>query len=384
MSGLLWNFVRAAVGIFTEAAPYLLLGFILAGFVHVFLPGRRVARSLGQCGWRGVFWASVIGIPLPLCSCSVIPVATALRRRGATKGATASFLISTPETGLDSISASYALLDPVMTVFRPLAAFVSAMVGGLIVDWIEHVPILGALRKAGRQPNGRYACPIHVENSQPDFDFTAACCAGDGGNELRRSWHWRVLSFGCRDVMRDVVWSLLAGFLVSGVITVLLPEDFFARNFGGEFAAIAVMLGVGMPLYVCATASTPVAAAMIAKGLSPGAALVFLLAGPATNLATMLVVRRQLGWRSLAAYLGSIAGVAVIAGLALNGVYHAWFGGHWQMRLQAAGGEFLPAWVSWPCSALLGMLLLWAAAGKLRERWRKPPRGTDKCACEQP
>lgn len=378
----MWNFGRAVVEVFAEAAPYLLLGFVLAGFVHVFLPSRRVARSLGQCGWRGVFWASVIGVPLPLCSCSVIPVATALRRRGATKGATASFLISTPETGLDSISVTYALLDPVMTVFRPLAAFVSAMVGGLIVDFVEHVPILGAIRKAGRQANGRYACPIHVENSQPDFDFTAACSAGDCGKELHHSWYWRVLSIGCRDVVRDVVWSLLAGFLVSGLITALLPDDFFARNFGGEFAAIAVMLVVGMPLYVCATASTPIAAAMIAKGLSPGAALVFLLAGPATNLATMLVVRQQLGWKSLAAYLGSIAGVAIIAGLALNGVYHVWFDGHWQMRLQAVGGGFLPAWITWLSSALLGGLLLAAAASKLRDRWRGSG-GAQECSCGQ-
>ncbi|KPK85765.1 MAG: hypothetical protein AMJ81_02850 [Phycisphaerae bacterium SM23_33] len=337
--------------VFSMAAPFLLLGFALAGVAHLLLPAERARRWLGRPGWGGVLKASLLGLPLPLCSCSVIPVATALRKQGAGKGATASFLISTPQTGVDSIAITYALLDPIMTVFRPIASLISAVVGGLMVDTFD---------------------PNHTTHQDGTVHLDQSCphCEDDPQAWQRPAhagrWYPRLLRFGFVEVAADVLWPLLIGLVFSGLIAALLPPDFFSRYLSNEGLSVALMLVVGLPFYVCAAASTPIAAVMILKGLSPGAAMVFLLAGPATNITTMLVVKQQLGWRSLWAYLGSVAALAMGLGMALNAVYHGFFAGRWSIALSPDSGEMLPAWLMHASAIILAGVLLAAAARKIR------------------
>ncbi len=180
-----------------------------------------------------------------------------------------------------------------------------------------------------------------------------------------------MLRFGFVEVARDTLWPLTIGLVLSGAMAAALPEDFFTRYLRSELLAIVLMLVVGLPFYVCASASTPIAAVMIAKGLSPGAAMVFLLAGPATNITTMLFVRQQLGLRSLAAYLGSVAATAVALGLALNGLYHGLFSGRWHMALSGPGQRMLPAWLAHGSAAALALVLLGAAAARLAPLLRR-------------
>lgn len=293
-------------GMMVETAPWLLLGFLLAGVIQVLIPLQIVARHLGGDGWMGVLKAAVLGIPLTLCSCSVLPVATTLRKQGAGKGATASFLISTPEIGLDSLSLSYALLGPILTIARPLAALVTSLLAGTVIHYLE-----------------RSASPPNRENpgQTPKPACRAIPCCAEIPRSFPRGRFAAILRFGFVDLFADLAAWLFVGFALAGLIPTLLPPEWIGRTIGGGLPAMLAMLLVGLPMYVCATSSTPIAAALIAQGISPGAALVFLLAGPATNIATMLVVARQLGVRSLVVYLISIALVAVGFGLAVDAVF---------------------------------------------------------------
>jgi len=346
------QFITATYGVFAMAAPFLLIGFALAGVAHVLLPTGRARRWLGRRGWRGVVRASLLGLPLPLCSCSVIPVATALRKQGAGKGATTSFLISTPQTGVDSIAITYALLDPIMTLFRPIASLISALVGGMAVDAVNPDRIAAAHEHADPGEICEHCAHTDEEGRTP---------AGGARGGIRQA-----LRFGFADVVSDTFWPLAIGFILSGLIAAVLPDDFFGRYVGNETLAVVLMLLVGLPFYVCASASTPIAAVLIAKGLSPGAAMVFLLAGPATNVTTMLMVKAQLGGRSLAAYLASVAVTAVVMGLTLNGIYHAFFGGRWPMAVGDAGEHVLPPVILHGSAIVLAWILLAAGAGKAR------------------
>ncbi len=282
-----------------EAAPWLLGGFGVAGVIYVLMPTARVVTHLGTPGLHGVLKAALIGVPLPLCSCSVIPVATSLRKQGAGRGATASFLISTPETGVDSIAMTYALLGPLLAALRPIAAFVTAVAAGVLVDRQgEHGP------------------------EHPDTVPAESCCCSTP-QPARTTIGRHMLTAGryaAIDLFVDLSHWLAIGFLLAGLLTALIPEDFLERSIGSGFGTMLLMVVAGLPLYVCATASTPLAAALIAKGLSPGAALVFLLVGPATNMATMVIVARDLGRRSLAIYVAAIVTVALVFGVATDAV----------------------------------------------------------------
>ncbi|MGD2108314.1 MAG: SO_0444 family Cu/Zn efflux transporter [Phycisphaerae bacterium] len=320
-----------------ESAPWLLGGFLLAGLIYVFVPVDRVVHHLGKPGLRPVVKASLFGIPLPLCSCSVIPVATSIRKQGASRGAFVSFLISTPETGVDSISLSYALLGPLLAIVRPVAAFVTAVAAGILISRT------GEEQRAatGRELAAGVSCGCSSEDSHTTTEREPApaasccsttappavedsCCAASacgceepstkpGAGKLATA-----IRYGLVDMMTDLSPYLLGGFVLAGLAAAALPEGFLEQHIGSGIVAMLLMLVVGLPLYVCATSSTPVAAALIARGLSPGAALVFLLVGPATNIATMLIVSRDLGKRGLAIYLSTIAVVAVLFGLLID------------------------------------------------------------------
>ncbi|MEN8140758.1 MAG: permease [Thermodesulfobacteriota bacterium] len=292
-------FFAAAFHLLQESALYILFGLLVGGLLKVFLSPSYVARHLGRGRFLSVYKAALFGIPIPLCSCGVLPAAAALKRQGANKGATMAFLISTPESGVDSISITYALLDPLMTVARPVAAFFSAMAAGISQNLMEKPAPPGLV--------------------MADLGSQGAAEPAEPSGLLAR------VQSGARYAVVDI-WGDLAGWFYVGVglaalITVLVPDVWISRYLGGGISAMLLMLLFGIPLYICATASTPIAAALILKGVSPGAALVFLLVGPATNMASLSVLVGMLGKRSTALYLLTIAVMSVVAGLLLDWLY---------------------------------------------------------------
>jgi uncharacterized membrane protein YraQ (UPF0718 family) len=304
----------AAWGILLDSAPFLLFGFLAAGIIKAFIPDDAVARHLGTKSTGSVLKASLLGIPLPLCSCSVLPTAIGLRKQGADRGASAAFLVSTPESGIDSIAITWALLDPVMTVARPIAAFFTATVTGLAINALPEEQSARA-EDTGREEEGS-GCGCGdtgctANGSEAVAPPTLLRRLGDG------------IAYAFDDLLSEIGGWLLIGLVVAGIITWILPADLFAGRAGSEIASLLLMLVVGIPLYICATASTPIAAALVLKGLSPGAALVFLLAGPATNAATLTVVLKHWGRKATVAYLVSISFCALILGWVLNRIYAA-------------------------------------------------------------
>jgi len=274
-------------------APYLLFGFFAAGILSAFVPVSFIQTHLGKGGAVQIIKASLLGVPIPLCSCSVIPVAASLRKHGATRGSTISFLASTPQTGVDSILATWGLMGPVFTLFRTGVAFITGCVCGLFVETLAPDP-----------------------GDAPAEKSTSECCCGHGDSPTTR-WR-RVFSYGFGKLPKDIGRALLLGILISGLVGALVPEDFFARHLSSEWISMFAVLGLGIPLYVCSTGSIPIALAMISAGLSPGAALVFLITGPATNAATIATVLGTMGRRAMWIYLASLAGCSLVAGWMLN------------------------------------------------------------------
>lgn len=322
-----------------DSAPYVILGLVLGGILKVFLSPDYVARHLGKGRFMSVLKAALFGVPLPLCSCGVLPAAAALKRQGANNGATTAFLISTPESGIDSIAISYALLDPILTVARPLAALLSALVAGCLENLMNpprpQLIMFSAI-----------ACPI--DN----------CCDGRDCHPDRHRRHHNLLQkmaaglrYAALEIWGDLAGWFLLGILLAGLITVLVPETMITSYMGGGLTAMLLMLLIGIPLYICASSSTPIAAALILKGVSPGAALVFLLAGPATNIATITVLSGLLGKRATALYLASIAVVSIACGLGVDFLYGAL--GIKAQAMMGQAAEVLPAWLQWGATVVL-------------------------------
>lgn len=284
-------------------APYLLLGLTFAGLLHVLVSKEMISRHLGASSFGSVLKAAILGVPLPLCSCGVVPTALSLRRSKASQGATVSFLISTPQTGVDSIIATYGLLGPVFAVFRPIAALLMGVVGGMAAN------LTGVSKRAeasGERGLGGKTCSVE----QP----IPASFSGKVKGMIRYAYG---------EFLDDISVQLLVGIIISGAITFFVPADFFTRYIGNSFLEMLLMIVGGIPLYVCATASIPIAGALMLKGLSPGAAFVFLAVGPATNAATITLVGNVLGKRIVAVYLAVISIGAVLSGLVLNALYAA-------------------------------------------------------------
>ena len=309
LSGIVWE----TLGVFYEASVYLLFGFFVAGLLHVYLPADLIARHLGRNDFRSVGLAALLGAPIPLCSCGVLPAAASLQRQGASRAPLLSFLISTPETGVDSVALTYGLMGPVMAVVRPVVAVVTALIAGIVS--------MGVKEDADGAAAAQVSCHDTCADAEaaPTDSCDEACAPGGavapGGRRFLHSLH-----YGLSLVLDDIALSLLAGMLLTGILAGLLPDDFFAQvpGWGSGLVPMLAMIVVGLPLYLCASASTPIAAALVAKGLSPGAALVFLLVGPATNVATMSVVGRLLGRRHLGVYLCVIVLVSLAAGLLVD------------------------------------------------------------------
>lgn len=301
--------LMASWGVLLESAPFVLLGFFVAGLIKAFLPDDFVATHLGGNGIKSIIKASAFGVPIPLCSCGVLPAAAGLKKQGAGDGAVASFLISTPETGVDSIAVSYALLDPLMTVFRPVAAFFTAIAAGIAVSFTDKM-------------NGKTDASEAV-TSFGDATCTSTCCCSQKkpkkrtlSEKFREGMHF---AFG--DLLKDVGAWLFVGIVLAGLISVFVSPEIVSSYFSNEYLSMALMLVVSVPLYVCATASTPIAAALALKGISPGAALVFLLAGPATNAASITVISRMLGKKATVIYVFAIVVMSFLAGILVNALY---------------------------------------------------------------
>ena len=287
----LWNYIIIS-------APYLLVGLLLAGAVNQFMPMSKVQKWLGGKSFLSVVRAALIGVPLPLCSCSVIPTAVTLKKSGASNAATSAFLISTPESGVDSISLTYALIDLPMAIIRPLAAFLSAMVAGAL-----------------------------QLSFNPDSDFEPekqekSCCKKNkmtkSGNPLINSF-----KFGYGSLTNDIALWLLIGIFAGAAIDFIVPEDFFLQ-YGSNVGRYLILL-VGIPLYICATASTPIAISLMLKGLSPGAALILLLVGPATNISNIAVLQKYIGKKGVVINILSIALVALIFSYLTDWAYDNFF-----------------------------------------------------------
>ncbi len=306
--------VHEIIRILNESSPYLLLGFTLAGLLHVLMQRfPRATASLTGKGKRPVFLASLIGLPMPLCSCGVLPAALSLRRNGASKGATASFLVSVPETDIVSILLTVALMGPLMGIFRPAAALVTAVSAGLIVNWIDSRSRAAAPAEKAAPTGG---CCSSSSESATTRQHESDCCSTEPKRE--RGWLARAFHFGFVEIFDDVIVQLAIGFILAGVIVTWLPALGLEKLVGDSPLLYLAMLLIGVPVYVCATASTPLAAGLIAGGISPGAAMVFLLAGPATNIAGLLVLNKEFGARALSGYLAAIAVCSVLAGALLD------------------------------------------------------------------
>lgn len=289
------EFISAFWSYVAESAPYLLLGFTVAGFIHAWIPMSKVKKWLGGEGFKSVFRAALVGVPLPLCSCSVIPTAVTLRKSGASNAATSSFLIATPESGIDSIAMTYSMMDFPMTIIRPIAAFVSAFVAGVLQHFFNPT--------------------VDLEKASVETKEVKSCCSKtNGAVKPKRNIIKEALTFSFKDLAEDLAFWMLIGLVSGALINVFVPADFFA-NISPEYSMLAILV-VGIPFYICASASTPIAASLMMKGLNPGAALLFLLVGPATNISNLLVLQKYIGKKGV--ILNLIAIVVVGLGFAYS------------------------------------------------------------------
>ena len=328
-------------------APYLLLGFFLAGVMHAFVPQTLYRRYLGGHSFRTVLNAALLGIPLPLCSCGVIPTAMSLRKEGASKGATVSFLISTPQTGVDSIIATYSLMGLPFALIRPLVALVTSLRGGCLVNKLD-------------------------DKESPEVQQGASSVAED---VAQKSFVQRMKSafrYAFVEMMQDIGRWLLLGLVVAGLITVFVPDSFFALFADKPLLSMLLVLAFAVPMYLCATGSIPIAVTLILKGLSPGTALVLLMAGPAVNVASMLVISKVMGKKTLALYLLSIVSGAIFFGLGIDYLLpREWFAT--PLAYIHDCHEHGMSWFNLSCLVVLLLLL----ANAFIQRYRKP----QTCGC---
>lgn len=319
--------------IINQMSPYLLLGFLLAGVVHAFIPSSFYKRHFSSPTFGSVVKSALFGIPLPLCSCGVIPTAMSLRKEGASKGATTSFLIATPQTGVDSIIATYGLLGLPFAVVRPLAALCTALLGGSLSNLFD--------KSAEKESSSR---------NQVSADAPSPI-----GMKIVT-----VLKYAFYEMIQNIGKWLVVGLLIAGLITIFVPDEWFTLLKGNTLASMALVLAISVPMYLCATGSIPIAVALMMKGLTPGAALVLLMAGPACNMASILVVKSVMGTKSVCIYLVSLIIGAVAFGCLIDYLqYHQIV----DFLSQIGGGYSGPcchhhdSWFSWTCSGALLLLL---------------------------
>lgn len=367
--------------ILKDASVFLLIGFLFAGLLAVLVPGALLTRLVGTGRVKSVLWASLLGAPLPLCSCGVLPAALGLRKQGATPGATVAFLVATPETGVDSISLTYALTDPIMTIFRPIAGVVTAIAAGLATNQFASAATPTALPPSAQAEAGERddrSCPgdeahdCGNDHHHHHHDHLPPATARTGGQSLSAGVAVdaanRVIRYGFVELLDDVAWWLVLGIVLSAVAEVAVPADLFTGMWGGGLTTMLLMLLLSIPLYTCASSSTPMAAALVLKGLSPGAALVFLLAGPATNIGSLVVLLKVLGRRAVAAYLAAVAIMTLAAGVGLDQLYRVW--GVDPRATFGTAAQFIPEWAKVVGAVLfVGLLVASMLRTRVPEEW---------------
>ena len=296
-----WNGISS---LFLEMSPFLILGFLISGLLYIIISKETITNNLGKPGALSVIKAAIFGVPMPLCSCGVIPVAASLYKRGASKGATLSFLISTPQTGVDSILITYGMLGPVFAMTRPVIALITGVIGGLFTEQIN---------------SEDYTTSIKTNHKHPKKTLKDA------------------IKYAFISLPQDIAGPLIKGILMAGLITLLIPDNFFQDYGITGWSAMILMAVLSIPMYICATASVPIAAGLISSGIEPGAAFVFLMAGPATNIATISVIINTLGKKIVYIYLSTIFTCSIISGalinkfiiINLNSMHHQMNHNHW-------------------------------------------------------
>lgn len=345
--------------VFLDTAFWLLLGLLAAGFIKSYIAEDTMRRWVGGKGFAAVSRAALFGAPLPLCSCGVLPAAIGLRRSGASKEATVSFLISTPETSVDSIAVTYALMGPLMAVYRPIAALVSAIVTGMMTALVNN-EVTAAVVSADTVPS----CCSHEQKPEEKSCCASAdeqkheqgCCGSIEHTTVEKQNRFlSAISYAASELLDDIAAWMAVGIVIAGVMLTFIPSDWLAQWGQGLFAML-VMLVVGIPMYICAVASTPIAAGMILAGVSPGVALVFLLVGPATNIAGLALVSKELGIKVTAVYLAGISVISVAMGLLLE---HLLQSTDWQVDVRLGEANMmLPMFLTWGSAFLLLVLAI--------------------------
>ena len=383
--GILTSFFAFLWASFLLLAPMLLLGLLLSGLIHVFISRQAILRWLHDDSLKSVTLSSAIGVPVPLCSCSVVPVVAEMRNKGASRSSCMSFLITAPETGADSILVTNAFFGPIVAIIRPVISFITAVVAGIFCIGLikddrdeaeasdhphghdcshDHHPSLIADRDdcyvspsqlkvllvnwlkgiAGRQATGE------VPTDNQEFDF----------KKLVK----RILRYGFIEIADDILFALLVGVVLGGVLFLALPSDLMAHEYA-RYLAYPVMVLISIPLYICASASTPIAAALVAKGISPGAALIFLMTGPATNTGTIAIIVSQFGSRFASIYVAAVIAVTVVLGIAIDVLIFA-AGLAISVNLDASHAPAVQL-LQWGSALLLIALIVWRfRAGALR------------------
>lgn len=342
---LLLNLLKEFWLITNQMAPWLLFGFLMAGVLSIVFSPSYVKHHLGGKGLWPTIKAAILGVPLPLCSCGVVPVALSLKKQGAGRGATASFLISTPQTGVDSFIVTWSMLGWVFAAFKVVTAFITGIIGGAAVEYLDS-----------------------------GYEAKTSPASSGNGEEKPKNRFVHIFRYGFVTLFDDVAGTLLVGLLIAAVIGVAMPPEWLSGYHGSELVSMLIMLVVGIPLYVCSTASVPIAAALMLKGISPGAALVFLIAGPATNAATITAIATILGRKAMVIYLTVVATLALAAGAVLNLISGSIPGG-----LTAAPFHDHNSLQQWAGAVLLALIAL----SFLRRWYRKWQAGRGESCCAE-
>ncbi|MBV5312642.1 MAG: SO_0444 family Cu/Zn efflux transporter [Prolixibacteraceae bacterium] len=359
------DYFSELIYLFNEMAPWLLFGLVFAGLLKVYFPQEHIDKYLGKQNLKSAINASLLGVPLPLCSCGVIPTGISFYKNGASKGATNSFLISTPQTGIDSIFATYAMLGWPFAIIRPIVAFSTGILGGVLTNWLikeKPKPV------ANQMFAGLKLDVKKTVKAAPACNDDSCGCHTPPKKEMHSLI--RAADYAFIELLQDIAKWLIIGFMAAALLSVVLPEGFFSMFKGYGIFEILIVLAASVPLYICATGSIPIAAVLLMKGVSPGAALVFMMAGPATNVATITVLAKTMGKKSLFIYLGSIIGGAIFFGMLTNWLIPADFILS-KMNHNHGDGmnhEMLPQWIGISSSIVLITSIL---AGYFIERIKK-------------
>jgi len=300
------EFFKALLDLSNAMAPYILFGLAFAGVLHELVPETLVTKHLGKESIGSVIKSTIFGIPLPVCSCGVIPLATSIKKSGASKGATLSFLISTPITGVDSILATYGMFGWVFTIYRALTSMVIAMVAGILTNIFD------------KEEESKWKTTVSKEESHSCCSSSA--CSSESEEKAKFSFS-KAMKYAFVTLLGDISKPLLWGLLLGALITIAIPDNLSEILIEYSWLSYVIVILIAVPMYVCATASLPIAAALMLSGVSAGEAFVFLSAGPATNTVTIGVVKKMLGTRSVYIYLGSIIIGSILFGLGLDYIF---------------------------------------------------------------